>query len=91
MARRTQSCWLSIIVSYNHLYYQQIYDSYIACFKFIDHLGFQHFELGQIKEALENFETAAKLDQHSYGKDEAARNNGVWYYNKGLMKLKEFE
>ena len=61
---------------------------YFLVSNFIDHLGFQHFELGQIKEALENFEQAVKLDQHSYGKDEAARHNGVWYYNKGLMKLK---
>ena len=63
---------------------------YFLVSNFIDHLGFQHFELGQIKEALESFETAVKLDLQSYGKDEAARSshNGVWYYNRGLMKLK---
>ena len=47
-------------------------------FSFIDHAGFQHFELGQLDEAVKHYDLAVRHDpQH-----------GVWLYNRGLAKTR---
>lgn len=44
-----------------------------------DYAGVQHFELGQLEEALAHYDLAIKNDR---GSDKA----GTYYYNRGLVK-----